>query len=282
MRIGDWQLTTVSGGNLRLDGGTMFGVVPKMLWQKRQPADEFNRIRSATNCVLACDGQQTVLIDTGYGGKATEKERQRGALEAGEPLLASLAAAGVTPEAIDVVVLSHLHFDHAGGGTRRDDAGELVTTFPNARYITQRGEWEMATSGIAELRAAYPQEHLLPLSKSGQLELIEGDAEILPGLRAVVTGGHTQWHQALFLESGGLGAVYLGDLCPMAAHMKSLWGMSYDLYPLETRRRKPEMLGLIADQQWLALWDHDPDMAAARLARDDKEEFIVVEAVVQL
>src|SRR5688572_27786947 len=128
MRLGDWQLDTASGGRLLLDGGTMFGVVPKPLWQRAQPADDQNRIRCATNCVLARDGRHTVLIDTGYGGKASAAERERGSLEAGEPLLASLAALGVSPEDVTHVVLSHLHFDHAGGGTRHDDVGKLTTT----------------------------------------------------------------------------------------------------------------------------------------------------------
>lgn len=282
MQLGDWQLTTISGGNLLLDGGAMFGVVPKPLWVRKQPADEQNRIRCATNCVLARDGRRTILIDTGYGGKATEKERQRAALDAGEPLLENLAAAGVSPQEIDLVVLSHLHFDHAGGGTRRDEQGQVVPTFPRARYVAQRGEWETATSGIPELRGAYPLEHLLPVQEAGQLDLIDGDMEIVSGLRSIVTGGHTRSHQALVLESGGRTAIYLGDLCPMAAHARGLWGMAYDLYPLDTRRRKPELLGRAADEDWLVLWDHDPDMAAARIARDPREEFVVREAIERL
>jgi glyoxylase-like metal-dependent hydrolase (beta-lactamase superfamily II) len=277
MQLGSWQLDTASGGNLRIDGGTMFGVVPKVLWERYQPADELNRIRSATNCVVARDGRHCVLIDTGYGGKTPEKELRRADMEAGEPLLASLAGLGLGPLDIDTVVLSHLHFDHAGGGTRREAEGRIVPTFPRARYVVQRGEWETAVSNAPELRGAYPPEHFLPLAEAGQVDFIEGDAEILPGLRAVVTGGHTRWHQALILESEGKTAAYVGDLCPMTGNMPSLWGLAYDAYPLETRLRKPAMLGQAADEGWIVVWCHDPDAAASRVARDPRREFVPVE-----
>lgn len=277
MELGDWRLETVSGGRFLLDGGTMFGVVPKPLWEKAQPADERNRIRSATNCVLARNGDHTVLVDTGYGGKLGEREAEIYALEPGEPLLESLAAHGLGPEAIDVVALSHLHFDHAGGCTRRDASGDLSPTFRQARYVVQRGEWERAVGDLPELAGAYPRENLAPLEEAGQLSTIEGDAEIVPGLRAVVTGGHTVFHQALVFESAGERAIYLGDLCPMAAHLRRMWCMAYDEEPLVTRRRKPEVLGRAADEGWLVLWDHDPDMAACRLRRDEKREFAVAE-----
>jgi glyoxylase-like metal-dependent hydrolase (beta-lactamase superfamily II) len=277
MRMGNWELTTVSGGNLLLDGGTMFGVVPKPLWERLQPADAQNRIRCANNCVLARDGRQTVLIDAGYGGKATAKERERMSLDPGEPLLESLAAVGVAPEQIDLVVLSHLHFDHAGGCTRLDGS-RLVPAFPRARYVAQRGEWEVALSGVPELRGSYPLEHLVPLAEAGMLDLVEGNVEIVPGLRTRVTGGHTRWHQVVLLESEGQTAAYLGDLCPMAAHMRTMWGMGYDVYPLDTRINKPQLLGEAADQGWLVLWDHDPDMAACRLARDPQREFRILDS----
>jgi glyoxylase-like metal-dependent hydrolase (beta-lactamase superfamily II) len=277
MNLGNWQLDTVSGGTFRLDGGTMFGVVPKPLWERLRPADERNRIRMNTNCVLARDGRHTVLIDTGYGGKLSERERDIFAAQPGEPLLESLAAAGVSPEDIDTLVLSHLHFDHVGGGTRRAEGGRVVLTFPKARYVVQAGEWQDATSGVAELEGSYPAENIQPLAGSPQLDFINGDVEIVPGLRAMVTPGHTRCHQALVFSSAGQTAIYLGDLCPMAAHMRRLWGMAYDVDPLETRRRKPQVLGQAADEGWIVLWDHDPDRWASRLARDAKREFVVID-----
>ncbi len=277
MNLGNWQLDRLSGGAWRTDGGAMFGVVPKPLWEKLQPPDERNRIRMASNCVLARNGRHTVLIDAGYGGNLTERERDIYAAEPGEPLLESLAALGVPPDQVDTLVLSHLHFDHVGGASRRDADGRSVLAFPKARYVVQAGEWHDATRGAPELEGSYPPQHVEPLAGSSQLELIDGDVEIGPGLRAMVTGGHTRRHQALVFESGGQTAIYLGDLCPTAAHVRRLWGMAYDVDPLETRRRKPQLLGQAADEGWLVLWDHDPDRWAGRLARDAKREFVIVE-----
>ncbi len=183
MRLGEWRLDTVSGGAFRLDGGAMFGVVPKPLWEKALPADEQNRVPLATNCVLGRDGRHTVLIDTGYGPKLTDKEREIYAAEPGEPLLASLAMLGLQPADIDMVVFSHLHFDHTGGGVRFDDHDRLTPTFPQARYVVQRREWDDATGGADELKGSYPLDNLTPLADAEQLDLIDGDVEILPGLR---------------------------------------------------------------------------------------------------
>ena len=282
MNLGAWQLDTISGGTFRPDGGAMFGIVPKPLWERLAPADERNRILLHTNCVLARDGKHTLLIDTGYGGKLSEKEREIHAAQAGEPLIKNLALHGVAPEDINLVVFSHLHFDHVGGGTRRAQDGAIVPAFPNARYIVQRGEWEDATGGASELAGAYPLENLLPLQDAGRIDFIDGDVEIVPGLRSLVTAGHTRRHQAVIFESGFQYAIYLGDLCPTSAHMRTLWGMGYDVDPLETRRRKPSILGRAADEAWLVLWDHDPHMAACRLKRDEKREFVAIETLATL
>ena len=282
MQLGDWQLDTVDGGRFSLDGGAMFGVVPKPLWTKVQPADALNRIPCACHCVLCRDGDRTVLIESGYGGKLSDKERELYAAPASEPLVESLAALGVAPDAIDAVILSHLHFDHAGGCTRRDAQGRLKPTFPRARHYVQRAEWNIATSGVAELKGSYPLDNLLPLQEAGLLEPIAGGDEILPGLRSVLTPGHTRGHHSILIESHGDTAIFLGDLCPTAAHVRSLWCMAYDVYPLETRRNKPQVLGKAADEGWLILWDHDQQRAASRLARDDKKEFVEVESYARL
>lgn len=282
MQLGEFTLSTVSGGRFQLDGGTMFGVVPKALWQRLLPANEKNNIPQATNCVLVQTGDRNILIDTGYGSKLTEKERKIYASEEGSPLERSLADYGLTAEQIDVVILSHLHFDHAGGATTAGEDGSVVPTFPNAEYVAQRSEWETATAELPELRGAYPLQNLLPLEETGQLRLIDGDVEILPGIRAHITGGHTLAHSAIIIESGGETAVYLGDLCPTWRHLPTLWGMAYDLEVLQIRREKPRMLGRIADEGWLALSDHDPDHAAARLERDDRRDFRVAEAFEEL
>jgi glyoxylase-like metal-dependent hydrolase (beta-lactamase superfamily II) len=277
MHLGNWQLDTAAGGRFRLDGGAMFGVVPKPLWERALPGDERNRVPLATNCVLARDGRHTVLIDTGFGAKATPREQEQMAMEPGDNLLTSLAQLGVEAAEVDTVVFSHLHFDHAGGATRYDESGELAPTFPNATYVANAREWEDAAGGAAELRGSYPPENLLPLEAAGRVRLIGDGEEIVPGLRAQHTGGHTRGHQVLLFESGGETAAYLGDICPTQAHLRQLWCMAYDTFLLDTRRRKPEILGRAADENWLVLWDHDPDMAAARLARHAKREFEVVE-----
>jgi glyoxylase-like metal-dependent hydrolase (beta-lactamase superfamily II) len=279
MRLGEFELTTVSGGRFRIDGGTMFGVVPKPLWERSFPPDEWNTIPQATNCLLVRVPGRTALIDTGYGGKLAEKQRRQIEAEAGDPLAASLAAAGVTAEQIGLVLLTHLHFDHAGGATRRDEASRLVPTFPNAEYVVQRREWELATAGLPELRGSYPTENFVSLADGGRLRLIDGDAEVTPGIHALVTGGHTPGHQAFLIESGGETAAYLADICPTTRHLKTLWCMGYDLDLLATRRAKRTLLGRATDEGWLVLFDHDPDVAAARIGRDDVREFVVKEAI---
>ena len=275
MQLGAWQLDAVSGGSFWLDGGAMFGVVPKPMWQRVAPPDEANRIPMATNCLLARDGRHTVLVDTGYGGKEPPRRRELFNLEAGEPLVAHLAALGVSPEQIDLVVFSHLHFDHAGGATRLDEQGRLAIVFPRARFVAQQGEWLDAVSGLPELRGSYPLENLLPLQDSGRLELIDGDVEIVPGLRSRVTGGHTRRHQSLVFDSAGQTACFVGDLCPTTAHLRSLWCMAYDVYPLETRRCKPQFLGQAADEGWHLFWDHDPRIVSCRIERHAEREFVI-------
>lgn len=282
MQLGNFQLTTISGGRFRVDAGTMFGVVPKILWAKTVDVDEQNLMPNAVNCVLVETGTQIILIETGYGSKFSDKQLRIHQADTGDPLVESLATHGYSVEQIDMVILSHLHFDHAGGATQRDENGDLHPTFPNATYVAQRLEWMNATAGYPELVGAYPQENLLPLQETGQLRLIDGNAEIVPGIRAVVTGGHTDGHQVLFIESGGETAVYLGDICPMVAHLPPLWCMSYDVDLLQTRRTKFELLAQITDNGWLALFDHDPEIAAARLQRDKKRGFAVAETIARL
>jgi glyoxylase-like metal-dependent hydrolase (beta-lactamase superfamily II) len=277
MRLGNWQLDTINGGTFWLDGGVMFGVVPKTLWKTVAPPDALNRIQCANNCVLARDGTHTVLIDTGYGGKFAPLDRRFYCMEEGEPLIAGLAELGVAPEDVDTVILSHLHFDHVCGATRLDAQGRRVPIFTRARHLVGRQEWEDATGGSPELESAYPIADILPLYEAGLMMVVEDRQELLPGVRGQVTGGHTRGHMALLFESAGQTAAYLGDICPSTAHLRRMWHLAYDTYPMETRRHKPELLGRAADEGWWIMWNHDPRFAVSRVARDPKREFTPVE-----
>ncbi len=276
--IGNIHLSIVSGGRLRIDGGNMFGVIPRMLWARKSPPDDQNRILLDTNCVLVRTSDSLGLIDTGYGGKVPAKHRQRYALENGSPLARNLAAVGVTPNEVDWVILTHLHFDHAGGATLRNEDGHLCPMFPRARHFVQQHEWNDAMSDFPELTGAYYPDDFAPLEQAGLLELIDDDVEIAPGVTTQLTGGHTRGHQIVRIESAGDSAVCLADICPTVAHLPTFWTMAYDQFPLEVRRIKPTILNDIADHQRVALFSHDPHITAARILRDSDNEWNVAPA----
>jgi glyoxylase-like metal-dependent hydrolase (beta-lactamase superfamily II) len=277
--IGDFQVEVISGGTFRMDGGAMFGVVPKVIWEKKIPPDARNRIPMETNCLLIRTGEATILIDTGYGTKGSPRERENFVLEAGDPLIEHLAAAGVTPGQVDTVILTHLHFDHVGGCTHLSESGELRPTFPHARHVVQRNEWEDATGRAPELRGAYFERDFVPLRNAGLIDVVEGDVQIAPGITVHLAPGHTHGHQVVLLESHGQRALYPCDLCPTASHLRTFWTMSYDQSLLEVRRVKPRWIGRAADEGWLLFFAHDMETRAARIRRDPEEEFVVHEIV---
>jgi glyoxylase-like metal-dependent hydrolase (beta-lactamase superfamily II) len=221
-----------------------------------------------TNCALFRTRGSFGLVDTGCGSKASLKYKQRHLLEDGAPLVRNLASVGVSPEEIDLVILTHLHTDHAGGATYRDEAGQLHPTFPRARHVVQRSEWEDAINQLPELVGAYYPNDFAPLETAGLVVFVDGDAEIAPGITVQLTGGHTRGHQIVRLEFGNDSAVCLADLVPTTHHLPTLWSMSYDQYPLTVRRQKPVVLKDIADHHRIALFSHDPDITAARLSED--------------
>ena len=278
MNVGNWQLDTVSGGSFRIDGGVMFGIVPKQVWRAVAAPDDQNRIPVSTSCVLARDDRHTVLIDCGYGGKHSRLDRSFYDMEAGEPLVENLAKLNVSPEDIDVVLLSHLHFDHLGGATQLKDDGRLVPTFPCARHFVGRSEWEVATSCGPELETAYSRREVLALQDTRQFSLLEDGEEIVPGIAARMTGGHTRGHLSFVIRSNGNTALYPGDICPSTRHLRRMWHLAYDVYPLDTRRNKPLLLGEAADGDWWILWTHDPQVAASRVVRDRRREFTLAES----
>jgi glyoxylase-like metal-dependent hydrolase (beta-lactamase superfamily II) len=272
--IGDIQVSFVSGGRLRIDGGNMFGVVPRVLWERESPPDDQHRIALDTNCILVRTRDSLGLIDTGYGSKSPPKFRQRHALEDGTPLMRNLASAGINPNEINWVILTHLHFDHAGGATYRNENGGTCPTFPKARHFVQRTEWEDATANISELAGAYTPDDFVPLQEAGLVELLDGDVEILPGVHTQLTGGHTRGHQIVRLQSGDASAVCLADICPTTAHLRTFWTMAYDQFPLAVRHIKPTILNDVADHRRIALFSHDPQITSTRLRRESDNEWI--------
>jgi glyoxylase-like metal-dependent hydrolase (beta-lactamase superfamily II) len=268
-RLGDLRLDLLRDGRFRLDGGAMFGVVPKVLWEKKAAPDPKNRIELGLNCLLVRGGGRTALIDTGIGEKWDAKNREIYGIERVPGIQHELRGAGVAEDEVDLVVNTHLHFDHAGGNTVRRPDGTLEIAFPRARYVVQRGNLLEEAQRPNELRrASYLPENFAPIEAAARFDLVEGDVEVAPGLSVVVTGGHQKWHQAVLLESRGERAIFFGDLVPTAAHVNPPFIMAYDHYPLETLAVKKDLLGRAADGRWLVFLEHEARDPVGRVARD--------------
>jgi glyoxylase-like metal-dependent hydrolase (beta-lactamase superfamily II) len=262
------RVTAIDAGSLWLDGGAMFGVVPKPLWGRRSPADAKNRIPLAMRCLLVETDEATVLVDTGLGNKETEKFRSIYAVENdGKPtrLESSLAELGIGPADVDVVVATHLHFDHAGGGTRLDPDGEIRPTFPEARYLVSAGEYEFARRDNERIRASYMARNFEPLAEAGCLELVPDSVEVVPGVRLIHSPGHTPHHQSVLVDLGDeTQLLFLADLVPTTAHLPLPWIMGYDVEPLLTLESKRELLTRAAREGWWLAFEHDPFTAWGR------------------
>lgn len=270
MRLGPLTLHIVSDGTFRLDGGAMFGVVPKVLWERERAADGQNRIRMATNCVLVESGDDLVLVDSGIGDKNDEKFRRMFGMEEGaERLPESIRRAGFEVGDVTHVVLSHLHFDHCGWNTR-EEGGRVVPTFPKARYWLERGEVDHARNPNERDRASYDPRNWEPLFDAGVVELFDDEAAPAAGVRAVKAAGHNR-DMCVVLFEGGPGeetAVFWADLVPTASHLPYPWIMGYDLYPVTTLENKKRWLPRAAEEGWLAIFEHDPEVPVARLAAE--------------
>jgi len=275
VRLGDYEIRVISGGRFRLDGGGMFGVVPKPLWEREHPADARNRIALDTNCLLVCGGDEVVLIDTGNGSKLSPKEREIFDLAPGDPLLANLAAAGIAPEAVTAVVFSHLHLDHCGGASV-GTADAPVVAFPRARYFVQRQEWEDALANRSHMRTSYRRENLAPLAESGRLVLLDGAASIFPHVRVEPTPGHTRGHQSVIVSTSAAMLVYLGDLCPTRSHLRPPYNMAYDLDPYGNMLQKEAMLARVEREGGWVVFDHDPAVALARIERGEDGRYVAL------
>lgn len=255
MRFGRYEVTLVDAGIFRQDGGLLFGTVPKVLWQRLVSADERNRVPVPLTCLLVRDDRHVVLLETGVGGKLDEKRRDMWGLAAGDQLLARLAALGVRPEDVTLVLNTHLHFDHAGGNTRRAEDGTVVPTYPRARYVFQRLEWKDAHHPHERSRASYFPEDFAPLEK--HVELVDGAAELLPGLRVVGVRGHTRATQYLLLEQEGRTLFFSCDFLPTRHHLAPAWIMALDLYPMDTLAAKKKLLPRAVAEEWLVAFTHD-------------------------
>jgi glyoxylase-like metal-dependent hydrolase (beta-lactamase superfamily II) len=267
MHLGGYRIDALEAGQVRLDGGAMFGVVPRALWQRHAPPDDQNRIPLAMRCLLLRGHGRTALVDCGLGDRFDEKFAWiYGITHDRHVLRDALAAHGVAPEDVTDVVLTHLHFDHAGGSTALDGDGRLVPTFPRATYHVQRRHWAWAHESPREA-ASFLSEHMAPLAEAKVLrELGEGESP-LPNVELLVVDGHTRGMQLPLLRDGDRALLYAADLLPTAAHAPLLWIMAYDVAPLDTLAEKERLLARAADEGWAVAFEHDPQTALARIAR---------------
>jgi glyoxylase-like metal-dependent hydrolase (beta-lactamase superfamily II) len=252
--LGDFELTIISDGTYFLDGGAFFGVVPKTMWSKKVTPDEQNRLDAGLNSLLVRTGEKNILIETGIGNKLPDRLAQ--IYKQPAKLLDNLHVAGVAPEDIDIVINTHLHFDHCGWNTvRRGD--QMVATFPNAKYYVQEQEWEHACQQMERDAISYMSPNYDPLIETGQMVLLNGDLELSPGISVKVFPGHTAKMQAVIIESGRKKACYISDLIPTSAHIDLTWVMAFDLFPLETIESRKEYYAWAIPEKWLTVFTHD-------------------------
>ena len=280
LTLGDARLTMVNGGNFRLDGGAMHGVVPKTLWSKLVSCDDQNRCEYTTRCLLVETGGRRILVETGNGDKFPPKLKDIYGIDHDRSIGDALREIGVEPESIDTVVMTHMHFDHSGGTTRRTASGALEPVFKRAKHVVQRLEWEDATHPHERNRASYHGDNIGPLGEAGLLQLVDGETELAPGVRVMPTPGHTRGHQSVLVGApDGEKALFLGDVAPTAVHTRLPWVMAYDLDPARTLESKRALFRRALDESWLLLWGHDRDHMGGRLGLDKDGNFVVRELV---
>ena len=284
MQFGPWDVQIISGGTFRLDGGAMFGTVPKVVWNKIYPADEENQILMATNCLLIrgeVDGlEHVILVDNGNGDKESDDFMARFKFEGRGVLDAQLAKYDVKPGDITMMLLTHLHFDHAGGSTRFNDAGELVPSFPNARYLVQKKDLEDARHPHLRVKASYLAKNWEPLEAAGLLDTVEGDGEILPGISVRLVPGHIEGLQAVVIQGDGRKLMYIADLIPTARHIQPAWVMGYDLDVVTCVNVRQQLLSEITGTDTILVFEHDPDIPSGTVSQDAKGRYAVTPVAV--
>jgi methylmalonyl-CoA epimerase len=272
--LGDLRLTSVNDGTFRLDGGAMFGVVPKPLWERKAPPDDRNRILLGMRPLVVEAEWGRMIVDCGAGDKMDAKSADIYALDRRRHLDHSLADGGLSAESFDFALATHLHFDHFGGATKRETDGSLKPRFPKATYFIRHAEWEDATHPHERNRASYLPDDFLPLDRAGVVGFYDADQQIQPGVRVVRTGGHTGQHQIVFLESGGKTAVFTADLIPTTAHIQDPWIMGYDLFPMETLAFKKRFIREAIEREYLIFFEHDPLLAAGYIRESEGKRYV--------
>ena len=272
LTLGDFELSIFSDGTYPLDGGAFFGVIPKIMWSHKAATDERNYVQAGLNSLLIRTGKQNVLVETGMGNKLSERMVKF----YGQPaqLLANLAGGGVAPEDIDIVINTHLHFDHCGWNTVRKD-GKIVPTFPRAKYYAPEGEWQYARRPSERDAISYIPDNYDPLVQSGRMTLLKGGEEVIPGISVKTFPGHTAHMQAVIVESQGRTACYISDLIPTTAHIDLTWGMAFDLYPLQTIESRKQYYARAIPEKWLTVFTHDPRTPWAYVEKDELGKMVV-------
>lgn len=277
MKSGDVEIFSIVENRFKIDGGAMFGVVPKLIWGKLVDCDEKNRVDLDLNLVLVKTRQKNILIDAGMGNALSDRMKKIYGVERESELHTGLVSAGLKPEDIHIVILTHLHLDHAGGVVKFDEKGTKVPTFTNARHIVQSQEWNDALAPDDRTAATYFPENFLVLEDSKLVELVDGEKEIEPGIKVIPTGGHTRGHQAVLIETGDEKILCPGDIIPTRNHLRVPYVASVDLYPLETMAMKKQFLGKCLNDGCKVAFDHDTELKLAKLKKiDDKIETIKV------
>jgi glyoxylase-like metal-dependent hydrolase (beta-lactamase superfamily II) len=272
LTLGDFELSIFSDGTYPLDGGAFFGVIPKIMWSRKVTPDERNYVTTGLNSLLIRTGKQNVLVETGMGNKLSERMVKF----YGQPaqLLTNLAAGGISPADIDTVINTHLHFDHCGWNTVRNQDGKVVPTFPRAKYYAPEGEWQYARRPSERDAISYIPDNYDPLTQSGQMTLLKGGEEIVPGISVKTFPGHTAHMQAVIVQSGGRTACYISDLIPTAAHIDLTWGMGFDLYPLQTIESKKQYFAKAIPEKWLTVFTHDAKTPWAYVEKDESGKMV--------
>jgi glyoxylase-like metal-dependent hydrolase (beta-lactamase superfamily II) len=271
MKFGKFEIFSVVENSFKIDGGAMFGVVPKIIWEKLTPPDEKNRVTLDLNLLVIRTTNENILIDSGIGDVLSERQRKIYGIEKPSGLEAKLSEIGLSREDIDVVILTHLHADHAGGIVSRNDSGEKTPRFPKARHVVQIKEWNDAMSPDERTAATYFTENLKLLEESNLLELVDGEDEVADGIRVTNTGGHTPGHQAVLIEDGNNKILWPGDIIPSTFHLRIPYVASVDLFPRETMALKKRFLDMCTNDGWLLAFDHNVNIKLGKLEKSGNE-----------